>query len=216
MFRKLLELKHWQIFVAIIGGPILFQIIMATTLIGAEDPRDVKYFFLIFPILMIWVAYFTFGWQWAIIKELRDKLPNSGNFPFKRIKAFLIIPVTYLLLVSVLMPMLMFEVFNHIGEPEPPDIIFTILPLMALIVPLHLFSIFCLFHTLYFVAKILKTVEERRNLTFSDFVGEFFLIWFFFIGVWILQPRVNRIVQGDFDDAPDVLDDIIIDDDEIA
>jgi len=57
----------------------------------------------------------------------------------------------------------------------------------------HLFSMFCLFYCLYFIAKALKTVELQRPVTFSDYAGEFFLLWFYPVGVWILQPRINQI-----------------------
>jgi hypothetical protein len=52
---------------------------------------------------------------------------------------------------------------------------------------------------MYFAAKTLKTVELKREATFSDFVGEFFLIWFNFIGIWILQPKINKIIQSQDD-----------------
>ena len=56
---------------------------------------------------------------------------------------------------------------------------------------------FGIFHTMYFAAKTIKCVELKRNVTFSDIAGEFFLIWFFPIGVWILQPRINKLIDGD-------------------
>lgn len=67
--------------------------------------------------------------------------------------------------------------------------------MMAIIVPLHLFSMFCIFYCLYFVAKTIKTAELQRETAFSDFVGEFFLIWFFPIGIWFIQPRVNQLAE---------------------
>jgi hypothetical protein len=70
------------------------------------------------------------------------------------------------------------------------------LTIFALIVPLHLFSMFCIFYCLYFNAKALKIVEWQRPVTFSDFAGEFFLIWFFPIGIWIIQPRINRLFKN--------------------
>jgi hypothetical protein len=65
--------------------------------------------------------------------------------------------------------------------------------IFALIVPLHLFSMICMFYCLYFNAKALKTVEWQKPVTFKDFAGEFFLLWFFPIGVWIIQPRLNNL-----------------------
>ena len=67
--------------------------------------------------------------------------------------------------------------------------------LIAVIVPLHLFSIFCIFYSVYFVAKTFKTVELQREVTFSDFVGEFFMLWFYPIGIWIIQPKINKMIE---------------------
>jgi hypothetical protein len=30
-------------------------------------------------------------------------------------------------------------------------------------------------------------------VSFYDFSGPFFLLWFFPIGIWIIQPRINRL-----------------------
>jgi len=67
--------------------------------------------------------------------------------------------------------------------------------IFAIIIPLHLFSMFCIFYTLYFVAKTFKTVELQREVKFSDFAGEFFLIWFYPIGIWIIQPKINKFIE---------------------
>jgi hypothetical protein len=76
-----------------------------------------------------------------------------------------------------------------IGGGEPNIAIF------MLIFPLHLFSMFCIFYCLYFNAKSLKSVELQKPVTFNDFAGEFFLIWFFPVGIWFLQPRINKLFE---------------------
>jgi hypothetical protein len=67
--------------------------------------------------------------------------------------------------------------------------------LMIIVFPLHLFSMFCIFYCLYFVAKTFKTVELQREVQFSDFAGEFFLIWFFPVGIWVIQPKINKMIE---------------------
>jgi hypothetical protein len=67
---------------------------------------------------------------------------------------------------------------------------------MAIIIPLHLFSMFCIFYCLYFVSKTFKTAELQRQTTFSDFAGEFFLLWFYPVGIWIVQPKINKMVES--------------------
>ena len=94
-----------------------------------------------------------------------------------------------------------FAFTGNIIDVNNPGSIFTG---FAVIFPLHIFSMFCIFYCLYFVAKTIKTIELQRQVTFSDFAGEFFLIWFFFIGVWILQPRINKMIADDKGTGPAV------------
>jgi hypothetical protein len=50
-----------------------------------------------------------------------------------------------------------------------------------------------LFLALRFTARALVAAETRKAPAFSDYAGPFFLLWFFPIGIWIVQPRVNRV-----------------------
>jgi hypothetical protein len=55
--------------------------------------------------------------------------------------------------------------------------------------------VFCIFYCFYFTAKTFKTAELQKEVSFNDFVGEFFLVWFSPIGVWILQPKINQLAD---------------------
>lgn len=111
----------------------------------------------------------------------------------KKFKIFFFIPVIYLTLIITFMTvMFSSNVLNTLNN-NPPAVGFFIG--FMLIFPIHIFAMFCIFYSLYFVAKTLKTAELQREVTFSDFVGEFFLAWFFPIGVWILQPRINKMIE---------------------
>jgi hypothetical protein len=65
--------------------------------------------------------------------------------------------------------------------------------LFLIILPLHLFAGFCMLYTLYFVSKSLVLAKSGQSAPFHSYIGLFLLIWFFPIGVWIVQPRVNRL-----------------------
>jgi hypothetical protein len=45
--------------------------------------------------------------------------------------------------------------------------------LFIIVIPLHLFSMFCTFYSLYFVAKTYKTVELQREVSYYTHKGEF-------------------------------------------
>jgi len=67
---------------------------------------------------------------------------------------------------------------------------------MGLIVPLHLLAMIAIFYVLAFAARNIIMAERQSTVSFFDYSGPFFLMWFFPIGVWFVQPRVNRLVAG--------------------
>ena len=184
---KFLTLKHWQLFGLLVGIPMIFQFITIGSVVGSNDPIKMFYFF---PILMILFIGLFFGWFYSLGTNLHKKLPQTTTMNLKRFKIFLLIPVIYMISISIFMV----GMFSNISTGvQPSSAIF------VLIVPLHLFSMFCIFYCLYFNAKALKTVEWQKPVTFSDFAGEFFLIWFFPIGIWIIQPRINKLFDTNID-----------------
>jgi hypothetical protein len=60
-------------------------------------------------------------------------------------------------------------------------------------IAMHFLIMFCVFHILYFVSKSLLIVETGRPVSFYDYAGAFFLIGFFPVGVWTIQPRINHL-----------------------
>jgi hypothetical protein len=45
-------------------------------------------------------------------------------------------------------------------------------------------------------AKSLKEKEKQEKLNFGNYVFEFFLVLYMIIGVWILQPRLNKLTNS--------------------
>lgn len=179
---KLLQLKHWQLFLLLFGIPMILQFVFIVSMFVAQNPTTI---ILMFPIIMILFMGVYFSWFYALDSNLHKKLPATMNMNLTTFKIFLFIPVLYILFLCIFL----FGIFSRTATSgQLPNI-----GLFALIIPVHLFSMFCIFYCLYFVAKTLKAVEMQRPVTFSDFAGEFFLIWFFPIGVWIIQPRINKL-----------------------
>lgn len=187
MIEKFLKAKHWQLFILILGIPVLFQVGMMIMMfsnfsVGTEpDPAMMFNYMKFFPIMMLVFAGGLFGWFWSVAIGLQRKVPEGINMKVKKFKLFFFIPLVYILLF-----MGFFAITITRGDFSP--LIF------AVIVPLHLFSMFCIFYTLYFVAKTFKTVQLQREVTFSDFGGEFFMIWFYPVGIWIMQPKINKMI----------------------
>jgi len=193
-----LRAKHWQIFLVTFGIPFLVEAIFLTAIFSSlindrnADPTIVFGFFRFFPVIMLLFMAGSFGWFWSVAIGLQKMIRATIKMKTTMFKAFFFIPLIYI--TGVMTAVGFFFNSNTLqATNEPP---FWLFGAFAVIIPLHLFSMFCIFYCLYFVAKTIKTVELQREVTFSDFIGEFFLVWFHLIGVWILQPRINKFMQN--------------------
>ena len=188
IMKFLLLLKHWQLFILTLGAPIIMQIVLIVTTITSEDPfSDFATIIFIIPITMILVMIIFFGWFYAMGTNLHKKLPESEKMNLTKFKIFLFIPLIYILAICFF---IVFVINYTITNEVTPNF-----ALFGFIIPVHLFSMFCIFYCLYFNAKALKAVELQRPVKFGDFAGEFLLIWFYPIGIWIIQPRINKLFK---------------------
>lgn len=178
-----LRLKHWQLFLLLVGPAILFDIFLFGSIIF---PLDRSFIVIVFPFVMIFSMGILFGWLYAMGTNLHKQLP--GNVTMNIVSFTILFLVAFIFMTSIFV--LIFISLNRaLADKEPLNLSMS----TALIFFLYLFFMYCMFYCLYFTAKALKAVELQRPVTFGDYAGEFFLIWFFIIGVWIIQPRLNRL-----------------------
>jgi hypothetical protein len=179
-----LKAKHWQIFLLIFVIPFIIEIVGFILMALTREP--VVLFICVF-LMMAIILGTQFGWFYNVGTALAEKLgPNSG-LNLRRFKNFVLVPAIYIGVLLLVIVFVAIMLTDH-GRPSPYMAL-----LLLLIIPLHLFSIFCIFYSIWFVAKSLKMVERWNHVEFGDYVGEFFLTWFLFVGIWFLQPRINRL-----------------------
>ena len=193
MMKRLLKAKHWQLFLLTFGIPMLFQFVMLGTIIfqistnSTPGPESFFTIVKVFPFLMLLFVGIMMGWFWAVAIELGKKIPENVSLKTSKFKVFFTFPLVY---VFIFLTFFLTIIEGAASNTAPEFWIF------AIIFPLHFFCMFCMFYCLYFVAKTFKTVELQRKVTFADFAGEFFLIWFYPIGIWIIQPKINRMIES--------------------
>ncbi|OYU95803.1 MAG: hypothetical protein CFE21_11745 [Bacteroidetes bacterium B1(2017)] len=180
-----LKLKHWQLFGLLLGIPMLFQFVTVSTFIKSEN---ILTLLSILSVVMVITMCIFLAWFYSLGTNLHKKLPPTVSMNLTLFKILLLFPLLYLVSITVFM----LTMLPTLGVGSRPNF----LPFSAIFV-VHFFSMFCIFYCLYFNAKALKSVEWQKPVTFGDFAGEFFLIWFFPIGVWILQPRINELFKED-------------------
>jgi len=63
----------------------------------------------------------------------------------------------------------------------------------AIFMLILIFVMYCLLYPSYFIAETFKTCELQREVKFHEFIGAFFLFLLYPIGIWIIQPKVNKM-----------------------
>lgn len=88
---------------------------------------------------------------------------------------------------------LIFSLISFFYIFAKPGVNYKITGIAALLVGSYfLFAILQIYGHL---SKLLTYVEEEREVEFGKRVGEMVLFFFFFIGVWLLQPRIIRVLE---------------------
>ena len=133
------------------------------------------------------VAVVTFTcWIYAIGVYGQERIIEMGLQPMniKLFKANVLIVGSFFL-IALIFSATQRQINSTSNTFEPKDIIFTL-------AGLYLF--FAIFQTIYFTCKTLGKIELRREVSFGDIFPSLILLLFFFVGVWILQPKVNKFI----------------------
>ncbi|WBA43434.1 hypothetical protein [Hymenobacter canadensis] len=174
----LLRLKPWLLFTITFGLPMLVALAGNVGLL--LKPVSLPFFLGCFIVSTGMFALGIFSWLWALGTKLPSLLPSHVSVSSKLLKVSLLAPALYIAAILAVLAWV-----SNQGSMNPA--------FAFVLLPLHLLSMAGIFYGLYFVAKTLKSVELQRPASFSEFVGEFFLLWFFPVGIWVIQPRINRL-----------------------
>ncbi|MGD0962951.1 MAG: hypothetical protein ABSA57_03505 [Candidatus Acidiferrales bacterium] len=172
-----LRVKHWQLFLLIFGVYCIGQFVAMKSMVTAEPAARAGGFGIPFWVLMMIFGFSFLAWFWAMGSFLSSILRPELRLKLGFFRFALLYPIFYA-----------FFFFKFVLSTRPVPVF--------VIVPLHLFAMFCFFYIVYFDSKSLVLAEKREPLSFSDYAGPFFLLWFFPIGVWIIQPKINRLYAG--------------------
>lgn len=179
-----LKMKHWQLTLLLVVLPIAIHL---TAVMSDSFRQNIG---LYLPIVVLLTIGSSFAWFWSIGAGLKHKLPEEVKLNFTLFKAFLIIASVYLVLFFA---SIKFHLFNYLFEQESAFISFISL---GLIMVLFMFVIFTNYYSIYYILKTVKSVELQKQAKFSDFTAEFLLLIFLFpIGIWFVQPTVNRLIK---------------------
>ncbi|HXY23158.1 MAG TPA: hypothetical protein VEI73_00785 [Candidatus Acidoferrum sp.] len=177
--KLFLGAKHWQIFSLIFVPMAVGQIALATSVSAAVPTEEgFQRAATLAGILAMLFMLFLVGWFWA----MGSFLSSIADPRLRLRRAFFHFALVY--------PPIYLPVFIAIFAR-----ITTAPGVFAIIFPLHFLVVYCTLYLLYFVSKSLVLVERGQPVSFYDYSGPFFLLWFFPLGVWVIQPRINRLYE---------------------
>tara|TARA_R110002033_G_scaffold170884_1_gene214658 strand:+ start:69 stop:587 length:519 start_codon:yes stop_codon:yes gene_type:complete len=165
--KKILKFKHWQLFILIV-------------LTGAwTSPSPLKE-------IINSIALITFLiWIYAIGIYGQKKL-ESLKLPTLKTKLFEIN--------IILFPILLIVSFLLSPEQTAENTQAEFNTLTILLIPIALYMFFAFFQTIVFACKTISMLELKREVKFSDYLVNLILILFLFIGIWILQPKITKLI----------------------
>jgi len=196
MIEKIQTTKHWVLFTLMFGLPIILQIgvglVLMLTVSAEGKPSLLGFlsFFSLFPLMMLLYIGVFFSWIWSVSVGLQKYIDEDIRLKTSRFKVFFFIPLLYILFL-----LLTFSTGFFPGFLDGEQFVSNVGYIITIMIPLHLFSMFCMFFLIYFSARTLRTAELDRKAGVNDYIGEFFLFWFFPIGIWFIQPRINKLVS---------------------
>jgi len=173
-FQFFLRARHWQIFILIFAAVVAGAVAIVRSIDVQGQASLFNKYDVLFLLLNALMMCIFLAWCWAMGSFLNSIAPLGLRLKMRFFRFALVYPALYLVLFAIA-----FESNK--------------LVLILLIFPLHFFAMFCLFYNFYFVSKSLVTVETGKPAPFYDYAGPFFLLWFFPIGIWTIQPRINRL-----------------------
>jgi len=161
-----LKLKHWQLSILFIVPVVIAANSSALTYAGRF-------------LISVFVGGLFFGWLYSLGVALNNSIRLELRLNVRSFK------ISFLLIVISHCSLSVARQFLEEGWWRE-NYLFIMLPVM-------IFMVCCVLNIFYFVAKSLKTAELKKEVLYRDYADEFFSIWFYPIGVWRIQPRINKL-----------------------
>lgn len=173
-----LRIKHWQLFMLMViplGTFILLRGALAPAYLGL----------MLFLFLVV-----ASGWIFSVGLSANEKLDSTLRMQTVIFKISFAVPLLYMIVFYYF-----FVIPLELGHLQRPP---------EWIVPLHFASVAAIFYLLWFASKQFVTCQHNREVFYIEYWSVLLGFWFGFIGVWFLQPKVNRLFDTEHGDGKQV------------
>jgi len=172
--KNLFRLKHWQLFI-ILTCMIFVSIFVANSglKIGNFDSIQLSIFVRLIGVIILFLWYLFLGLS----------LNNMTHNPHKFKSGLFILAIIFCAFGYSNMNLQVIFSGNYI-IPNFVSMLLTPLTLLGLI------------YVFYNLPISLKSLETNRKVTFSECIVDLILLFVFPIGIWIVQPRLNKLFMN--------------------
>ncbi|MGB3344327.1 MAG: SoxR reducing system RseC family protein [Aequorivita sp.] len=185
--KTFLSLKHWQLFLLIYCLPFALLIGMIGYLVIASGgASEMLLFYKLFLLGSLISMGIYFYWLWSLASFFSK---NNSSLSEKTKLKFLLI-LSFLCYVAVNL-LLYFNIDSWTLDGNMKGYFEIIMFITVLGLVFSVLYLYCL----YSVAKIFKTTKLGKTASWADFILEFLLLWFYPIGIWIIQPQANKMLK---------------------
>ncbi|MBC5993080.1 hypothetical protein [Pontibacter cellulosilyticus] len=177
----LLRLRHWLAFLLLFVFPFIIRYALTElfAFTGMSVPAPLAVVLDALPTLV------PVYWLWRMGLYFYRRLPAS----IKISAIYFHLAALYFALYILLLIYTLGYVRDSIADGMLP------LGMLALLLPIHLFATFCYLYMVYFVARSIASVEQQRIITLEAYILPLAQVLFLPIGIWFLQPRLNRLTS---------------------
>jgi uncharacterized Tic20 family protein len=164
---KILRPQHWQVFIYAVILPSFFP----------GDDSSIYF-------NSVWILLFVL-WKLKVDQELMYRLSGRMALNFNLMAVVEAVSVVYLMIVFFTIGgyHISTENYHEYGWEA------------WILIPMHMFVFFSFFYSLRFTAKAIASIESRSEAHFANYFAYLVAMFFFPIGIWWIQPKVNRILK---------------------
>jgi hypothetical protein len=163
--------KHWQIF-----GTFVLLAFIGSMIENINPIVDAVFYIFMVSVILGWILILGHG--------LSRRLNTLDSKEFKIFEAAGILLILSASLSKLLMT-------AHITEPRGHGIVMMIF--------LGIYVLTLLTITFTYPAKTLKRLETKEETDINDYFGDIFGLMFWPIGIWTIQPRINKFADDKVD-----------------
>src|SRR5208337_4333136 len=153
----LIRAKHWQVFALLVGISCIAETVVIATHPKGDEVRIPTV--ALIAVELCWICFAV--WFWSLGSFLYSVVKPNLRLSLRFFGFALAYPLVYMGVFQIIL-------FERLT-----------LGYGLAIFPFHLFAMFCVFFDLNFVSKSLALAETGRAVSFYDYAGPFFLLWFF-------------------------------------